>query len=213
MSPLLEILKIGDEDPIPNLNLSELLKLEKLKIISLPLYAIDCMDITNSLIVHGGPYLPDLEELLLSFTYPDVDVEEVISGKLVCETFSRVKNLTLTFVDFDSSDVLPLVYKIIWGFPNLQNLTIQGLDEYEDRSIELSTSIGQLQLQNVVFENFEGSLNELLFIKKLLACTPLLKKITIRPDRYRHFDGHEFAESLLSFERASSIAEVDLDMS
>ncbi|XP_071736912.1 F-box/FBD/LRR-repeat protein At1g13570-like [Rutidosis leptorrhynchoides] len=220
MSPLLEILKIcDDEEPVPKVNLVDILKLKNLKVVSLPLYAIDSMEITNSLIVHGGPFLPNLEELFLSLAYFEggVDVEEVISGKLLCDSFSRIKSLTLRYFDFDCSVMSPFVYEIIWGLPNLQTLTIYGSSDYEDRSLELCTSMGQLQLLNVVLEYFEGSKYELFFIKKLLACTPLLKKITIRPARYRHFDGHEekfmVAKELLMFERASTIAKVDLDMS
>ncbi|XP_071703247.1 uncharacterized protein [Rutidosis leptorrhynchoides] len=180
------------------------------------------MEITNSLIVHGGPYFPNLEELVLSLGDFEGGVEELVSGKLVCDSFSCVKSLTLTFVDFDSSDVLGFMYEIIWGFPNLQTLTIKALSsdsyDHEDPSLELCTLMEQLQLLNVVLENFEGLENELFFIKKLLACTPLLKKFTIRPDPTLLFPGgyeekFKVAKKLLRFQRASAIADVDLDWS
>ncbi|XP_071728603.1 F-box/FBD/LRR-repeat protein At1g13570-like [Rutidosis leptorrhynchoides] len=65
-SPLLEILKIREEEEsISKLNIDEIFKLKNLKVLYFPLYAIDRVEITNSLIVHGGPYFPNLEELIL----------------------------------------------------------------------------------------------------------------------------------------------------
>lgn len=77
--------------------------------------------------------------------------------------------------------------------------------------------MGPLQLQSVVFESFPSSSseNELSLIKFILACSPLLKKISIR---LMHLSGDEterikinweLARKLLKLHRASPTAEID----
>ncbi|XP_071711788.1 F-box/FBD/LRR-repeat protein At1g13570-like isoform X2 [Rutidosis leptorrhynchoides] len=205
--PRLEILELGTDPSdgfILKLKLFEIAKLTNLKTLSFPLRAVDSTPITNSLIFHLGGYFPKLEELDLNF-FDCSFVEEVVSRELVCDSFSRVKTLTLDFVDLENYQ--KFAFEIIWGCPNLQALTIRLNN----------MTMGQLQLLNVVFYNFRGSENELFFIKNLLACTPLLKKITIYPYRCHDFGGYKeklmLAEKLSMFYRASAIAQVDFQCS
>lgn len=73
----------------------------------------------------------------------------------------------------------------------------------------------KLQLINVAFVSCRGSENEMCLIKSLLACSPLLKNISIRANSSQVFSGENgkvmFATRLLKFHRASPIAEVDIN--
>lgn len=69
--------------------------------------------------------------------------------------------------------------------------------------------MGQLQLQNVSALCLRGLENELCLIKSLLACSPLLKKMTIRSNSQVFGGQLMLAKRLLTLHRASPVAEIE----
>ncbi|KAI7754364.1 hypothetical protein M8C21_006052 [Ambrosia artemisiifolia] len=116
----------------------------------------------------------------------------------------------------------------VWcnSFPNLQMLEILASD-WDDWStpaiippeVDYNT---MLQLRSVVFTYCRVTENEVRLLKYLLACSPLLKKIVIRPysslenidiSPYKSLGPAEkfmFAQKLLKLHRASSVVDIDL---
>ncbi|XP_071732920.1 F-box/FBD/LRR-repeat protein At1g13570-like [Rutidosis leptorrhynchoides] len=219
-SPSLEILKFNH---IGKIKLVEIAKLKNLKNLLLPLCLlgqtiIKSSLITSSLIPDIGSYLPNLQVLFLDFQNC-VLFGYSVSRKRVSTSFPCLKSLTLHQINFSSEDNLLFVFEMILYSPKLQSLLITA-KHYDavTSSAFLSSKLnhikmGLAQLRNVVLQSFQGSENEILLVKKLLAGSPSLKNIGIYPKSSEVFGGDNgklIFTKLLKFHRASPTAEVDI---
>ncbi|XP_071735724.1 uncharacterized protein [Rutidosis leptorrhynchoides] len=138
----------------------------------------------------------------------------------VCTFFRYLRTLVLDPIDFSSDIELSFAFEMIWGLPELQNLEITAALNGAVPPLAFSSStlnhvsMGQLKLRSVVFKCCRGLENEICLIKKLLACSPFLKKIDICASSSLIIGGDNgklmFAMELLKPHRASSVAEVNI---
>ncbi|GJV65732.1 F-box/FBD/LRR-repeat protein-like protein [Tanacetum coccineum] len=207
-SPLLEDLKLNlnTTDKIKHV---EIAKLQNLKVLRLTLCELEDMTTSSILQLMGG--FQQLQDLYLDFRNCKLladDAEKRVPTSLPC-----LKKLSLCDVDFSSAIMVSFAVELICGSPYLETLVIWA--KYEDDVLppaaEVDFSImGQLQLQNVSALCLRGLVNELCLIKSLLACSPLLKKMTVRSNS-KVFGGQlMLAKRLLTLHRASPIAEIKL---
>ncbi|XP_076927946.1 uncharacterized protein LOC143591698 [Bidens hawaiensis] len=186
-------------------------KLAKLKTLSLRLISFEDTITSFSSIFELVGSLPNLQELHLDLSMCNPPTEEA-AGTRSPTAFPCLKALKLTDIDLGNA------FEMIRSFPNLQTLEINACNENDDSAPAVSfpevdcNTMGPLQLRSVVFKNLEGSENEVRLIKYLLACSPFLKKIVIRPNSLLvpPFDEKLFARKLLKLHRASPTAEIDL---
>ncbi|XP_071735677.1 uncharacterized protein [Rutidosis leptorrhynchoides] len=145
---------------------------------------------------------------------PDASIYKKIPNAFLC-----LRNLELSEVDFRCDNFLSFVVEMICGSPNMQTLMIKAtrkdnLIAYARSSLDFDhNKIGQLQLQNVYIDNYRGLTNENHLIKYILACSPLLKKIVIKPFDDNGKNNSQmfwFAEKLLTFPRVSRVAKIYL---
>ncbi|XP_071732921.1 uncharacterized protein [Rutidosis leptorrhynchoides] len=219
-SPLLEILKFNRHDRIGKIKLVEIAKLKNLQNLFLPLCMLDQTVITTFLILDLGKYLPNLQVLFLDFQNCMFfgNFRNSVGKKQVSTSFPCLKSLTLHQIDFSFDHNLSFAVDLIWFSPKLQTLGItakRAVTPSAFLSSELShIRMGLAQLRNVVLQSFQGSENEILLVKKLLAGSPSLKKIAIHPESSKVFSGENgrlmVATKLLKFHRASPSAEVDI---
>ncbi|GKB92702.1 F-box/FBD/LRR-repeat protein-like protein [Tanacetum coccineum] len=110
---------------------------------------------------------------------------------------------------------------MLTGHSKLQTLDINcNYDEDVPQPVTLDPSkMGQLQLREVLFGHFAGSANEVCFIKYILACSPLLKKMVVLVNQtfVMSHSGYgrikiawELSRKLLKLQRASPTAEIVL---
>ncbi|KAI3796252.1 hypothetical protein L1987_38919 [Smallanthus sonchifolius] len=207
--PLLEVLCIGnDEERMRKMKLVVIAKLENLKTLSLSLCDLDSITIKSSTIFKFAGYFPKLQELYLSFAKCNLIGEE--GARKFRIAFPYLKTLELYLIDLSSGNMLSCVIEMTRGSPNLQSLKIEVQEEdnvpthaHTFPEIDYHT-MEQLQLRSVVFEYFNGSENEIHFIKYLLACSPFLEYIVIDTI----IGKLTFAKKLLELHRASPMAEV-----
>ncbi|GKE78617.1 hypothetical protein Tco_1544737, partial [Tanacetum coccineum] len=121
---------------------------------------------------------------------------------LVC-----LKKLKLYFIDLSSKTMVSLVVELICASPNLHSLEIAIACEHGSSEVDYSR-IRQLQLQKVKLYRVIGSKSEECLIKSLLACSPLLKKMSIAVDTPEVFG--DFTTNLLKLHRASPRAKLKL---
>ncbi|XP_071735766.1 F-box/FBD/LRR-repeat protein At1g13570-like [Rutidosis leptorrhynchoides] len=218
--PLLEILKIVDNEKTGEVKFDVLAKLVNLKVLCLSMCVLDnTTPLTSSGIIQLLCLLPKLQELDLNFSrfkFITDDDEPYVELKIP-NAFPCLKNLTLSQVDFGCYDSVSFVIEMICGSPTLQKLRIMVTYKNNFRAF-LYPSLDfdcnkkrKLQLKNVVIDECKGTANEALLIKYILACSPLLKKIVINPfytqdDRYKFW----LARKLLRFHRVSPVAEIDI---
>ncbi|XP_071720785.1 F-box protein At1g80960-like [Rutidosis leptorrhynchoides] len=195
-SPLLEVLSF--QTCIGRIKLVDIVKLKNLKQLLLPLHLLDHTMITSSLIVDLGSYFPNLEELILDFRQVRVNFffKTQLTRKL--DPFDPALRLWVSIARYTSNVVLNDAVPPPAIFSSKLNSII----------------LGQTQLQDVVIQSFQGLENELLLIKILLEGSPLLKKIAIHPLLKVFGENNErfkVATKLLTFERASPKAKVEID--
>ena len=98
-------------------------------------------------------------------------------------------------------------------------LILQACDNYVSPetlwSLELNPkTAGKLQLLDVSFPSFRGSKNEVCLLRYLLACSPLLKKISIKLELESLVGGEgekfKLTKKLKKLYRASPAAEMDI---
>ncbi|GJY90687.1 F-box/FBD/LRR-repeat protein-like protein [Tanacetum coccineum] len=184
--PLLEDLRICDNESVDYVVVAEIAKHGYLKTLDLSLCVLES-------IFHLAD-LPKLEKLDLGFRSCEFLADACVRNK-VATTFLSLKTLHLFIVDFN--DDLMAKYG--------SNVPLRANSDYN--------TMGMLHLRSVGFSCNNGSENEVRFIKSLLACSPLLEKIKIHRSS-QVFSGDKgklmFATKLLKLPRASPSAEVDI---
>ncbi|PWA61977.1 F-box domain, FBD domain, Leucine-rich repeat domain, L domain-like protein [Artemisia annua] len=175
--------------------------------------------------------LPRKAQRLMSF-FPKLQELElyIVNCKLLSDTekrapatFPYLKALTLHDIDFSSKVMTSLAIEFICASPNLETLWISGTWKNDvpppaDSTTEVNCiSFGQLR--DVVLGSCRGLENEVSFIKSLLACSPVLEKMSVIFSSVYSDQvlGHErdreqlrFAKELLTFHRASPVAAIVL---
>ncbi|KAI3671836.1 hypothetical protein L1987_57322 [Smallanthus sonchifolius] len=177
-----------------------------------PLLEILNMRLRRSLLVGC---LPKLEELDLDFV--KCKFTQGDSKRRSPTAFPCLKALKLSRIDLGNGIMVSCAFELIKSFPNLQTLEITSV-EYDAAPAPIICSpevdhntTALLQLRSVVFTYLKGSENEVCLIKYLLASSPFLKKIEIRPHSVLVSDEKfMFATKLLKLHRASQ--EVDIDL-
>ncbi|GKD07291.1 F-box/FBD/LRR-repeat protein-like protein [Tanacetum coccineum] len=223
--PSLEYLRLASGITTAKIKEVEIAKLKNLKVLSLDLSKLENMEtITRSTIFRLMSFFPKLQKF-------DLDI---VNCKLLSDTekraptsFPYLKALTLKQIDFSSEVMTSLAIEFICASPNLETLWISGTWKNDvppptDYTTEVKCiSFGQLrQLRDVVLGSCRGLENEVCFIKSLLACSPVLKRMSVifssvysnqvlgSHDRDR--EKLRFAKELLTFHRASPVAEIFL---
>ncbi|XP_071739449.1 putative F-box/FBD/LRR-repeat protein At4g13965 [Rutidosis leptorrhynchoides] len=189
---------------------------------SLGIVAVDWLGniaITSSLVFHLVCHFPKLQDLYLDLRNCKF-LEESGSTKWVSTSFHCLRLLMLYPIDFNSDVKLSFAFDMIWGLPELQTLMITAVYNDAVQSYTLCSSslnhisMGQLKLCSVVFKSFRAYENEIYLIKKLLDCSPLLKKIDIYPSRSLMCGDNDrklmLTKKLLKLQRASSAAEANI---
>lgn len=208
--PFLEVLRIDDTEIIEHMEVAEIAKHGNLMRLELTLCALE----TSSSIFQLTD-LPKLKRLELEFRDWELMGEAGVSKK-VLTAFLSLKRLDLSRVDFSNDFMVSLVSEIINSSPNLLNLNIWPA--YGDNAPPCAfpdyNTMGMLQLRSVWFSTFNVSVNELRYIKSLLACSPLLVNFVFHIRSSRVLGGEKeklmFATKLSKLPRASPMAEVDV---
>ncbi|GJY90685.1 F-box/FBD/LRR-repeat protein-like protein [Tanacetum coccineum] len=156
-SPRLEILKFRVFGRTKEVKISKIAKLRNLKTLSLSWFSFDFEITIKSSSIFQLMGLPKLQEFALDFWMCTISAMFMAS----------------------------FVFEMICASPNLQTLEIKAWDNYVSPvtlwSLELDPkTAGKLQLLDVSFPSFRGSKNEVCLLRYLLACSPLLKKISIK---------------------------------
>nr|GEU35079.1 hypothetical protein [Tanacetum cinerariifolium] len=163
--PLIENLRIFGDETTGTVKLVEIAKLGNLKMLSLSLCMLDNMAMITSSSIFQLKILPKLQELGLNLGKCQLLAEASVDEK-VPTIFPCLKTLTLSIVNFSSASMLSFVTEMICGSTKLQNLNITAtyIPRFSRRalpSLDLDyNTIGQLQLQCVVFSSFRGTENE-----------------------------------------------------
>ncbi|KAJ0445013.1 putative leucine-rich repeat domain superfamily [Helianthus annuus] len=158
-----------------------------------------------------------LENLkILSLKFYDLDDTSVMSSSTIFELLGSLPKLQELDLDFQDCQLREGGAKKR-SFPNLQTLELTTTDLYDvqtpaicSQEVEYNTT-ELLQLRSVTFEYLKGSENEVCLIKYLLACSPFLKSIVIRPYSYLAYGKKlMFATKLLNLYRASPVVEINI---
>ncbi|XP_071729091.1 F-box/FBD/LRR-repeat protein At1g13570-like [Rutidosis leptorrhynchoides] len=218
-SPSLEILRFGRHDRVGKIKLVDIVKFENLKRLLFPLCSLDQTAITSCLIVDLGSCFPNLQVLCLDFQNFQF-LGNLVGKKWISTSFSCLENLTLYRIDFSCKINLMFAFELIRFSPKLQGLVITAKhNDAVPHSANFSAELNSIQLRlpqlrNVVLRSFQGSENEILMIKIILAGSPSLKKINIFPESSQVLSGDNgrlmVATKLLKFFRASTTAEVEI---
>ncbi|KAJ0683233.1 putative F-box domain, leucine-rich repeat domain superfamily, F-box-like domain superfamily [Helianthus annuus] len=189
--------------------------LTNLKILTHSLYNLyDKLVIKSSIIFDLLGVLPKLQELYLEFLC--CEFLEDGAKKRSPTTFPCLKTLKLLAIDLENGIMLSCAFEMIKSFPNLQTLEITP-NYYRDEKAAICSldvdynTLGMLQLRSVVFTYIKASESEVCLIKYLLACSPFLKKIVIRPHSCLVLgEQMMFAKKLLKLHRASPDVDINL---
>ncbi|KAF5762070.1 putative F-box domain, leucine-rich repeat domain superfamily, F-box-like domain superfamily [Helianthus annuus] len=189
--------------------------LTNLKILTHSLYNLyDKLVIKSSIIFDLLGVLPKLQELYLEFLC--CEFLEDGAKKRSPTTFPCLKTLKLLAIDLENGIMLSCAFEMIKSFPNLQTLEITP-NYYRDEKAAICSldvdynTLGMLQLRSVVFTYIKASESEVCLIKYLLACSPFLKKIVIRPHSCLALgEQMMFAKKLLKLHRASPDVDINL---
>nr|GEU94817.1 hypothetical protein [Tanacetum cinerariifolium] len=217
-SPLLEILKFREVGRTKEVKIVEIAKLRNLKTLSLSWFSFDFEMTIKSSSIFQLMGLPKLQELALDFWMCTLMIANGVKKK-VPAAFNCLKTLKLHFIDFSDDVMASFVFEMICASPNLQTLEIKACDNYVSPetlwSLELDPkTAGKLQLLDVSFPSFRGSKNEVCLLRYLLACSPLLKKISIKLELESLVGGEgekfKLSKTLKQLYRASPVAEMDI---
>ncbi|KAK1425519.1 hypothetical protein QVD17_20872 [Tagetes erecta] len=218
--PELEILNMGcpftggRRFPEGKVKLVEIAKLANLKILSLSLCNLE-NTINTSIIFQLVGFLPKLQELHLDFRKCKFTVEDG-AKKCLPTTLPRLKALKLSTIDLGDNWMSSCTFEMVRSFSDLHTLEItSNLDAVPIPTtcfLEIDyDTMGMLQLRSIVFTYCKGSENEIRLIKYLLACSPFLKEIVIRPyTRLSVAEKYIFSRKLLKLYRASSVVDIEL---
>ncbi|KAJ0837882.1 putative F-box domain, leucine-rich repeat domain superfamily, F-box-like domain superfamily [Helianthus annuus] len=187
--------------------------LTNLKMLTYSLCYLDGKLVSSSVIFELLGVLPKLQELYLEFLW--CEFLEDGAKKRSPTTFPCLKTLKLLAINLENGIILSCAFEMIKSFPNLQTLEITSSCQ---KDILVSTvcsldvdynTMGMFQLRCVVFTYSKASESEVCLIKYLLACSPFLKKIVIRPHSCL---GEQlmFARKLLKIHRASPNVDINL---
>ncbi|GJZ11792.1 hypothetical protein Tco_0546551 [Tanacetum coccineum] len=158
---------------------------------------------------------PSLEDLRISRdssfrTVKPIEISKIGNLNLLAEAGAR-KDVSTTFpclktpgfhsIDFANDIKLSFIFEMIFRSPNLQRLEIVASTDNIPTCAEVDyNTTRRLQLRRVLLLNIKGSNNEVCFINYLLACSPLLEKISIGLNSSSMVDGADgrckFAEKL-----------------
>ncbi|PWA96385.1 F-box domain, Leucine-rich repeat domain, L domain-like protein [Artemisia annua] len=214
-SPLLEILKFREFGRTKEVKTDEIAKLRNLKTLSLSWFSFDGQMTIKSSSIFQLMGLPKLQELSFDFWMCNLMTADVVRKKAPT-SFNCLKTLKLSFIDFSDEVMASFVFKMICASPNLQTLEIKACDNYVSPetlwSLELDPkTAGKLLLLDVSFTSFRGSKNEVCLLRHLLACSPLLKKISIKLELEQlggRDEGFKLSKKLKKLYRASPAAEI-----
>ncbi|KAM0047810.1 putative F-box domain, leucine-rich repeat domain superfamily, F-box-like domain superfamily [Helianthus debilis subsp. tardiflorus] len=201
--------------------------LTNLKILSHSLYYLyDKLVISSSIIFELLGVLPKLQKLYLDFLWcENCEFSEDGAKKRSPTTFPCLKTLKLSAINLENGSMLSCAFEMIKSFPNLQTLEITPtFYEYDYEFLQDDApktaicsldvdynTLGMLQLRSVVFTFSNASESEVCLIKYLLACSPFLKKIVIRPHSCLALgEQMMFAKKLLKLHRASPDVDINL---
>nr|GEV59955.1 hypothetical protein [Tanacetum cinerariifolium] len=210
--PLLVDLIIWYDNAMGKVKLIDITKLQNLRLLSFRLSDLENIPIRSSDICRLVSFLPKLQDIDLDFHGNMFLVESGVMEKAPT-TFSCLETLMLSYVDFDNSSMLLCALDMISGFPDFKTLTIIVRYKVDvPPPLHVPSEINynrmrKLQLKNVVLLSCRGSENEVCLVKYLLACSPLLKKITIHAVSSQVFGGENgklmFATKLPAVTRTS----------
>ncbi|KAJ0444996.1 putative F-box domain, FBD domain, leucine-rich repeat domain superfamily [Helianthus annuus] len=213
-SPVLEILDMSFPNSKSFVKMAEIANLASIKILSMLLCNFD-YTLSSSTIFELLGFLPKIQELHLDFLW--CKLTEDAAKKRFPINFPSLKTLKLTRIDLSDEIMLSFAFELIGSFQNLEILEITARDLVDSPTPEICSlevdynTMGSLKLRSVVFTYYKGSENELCLVKYLLACSPFLKKIVIRPCSFLESDKKfMFARKLLKLHRASSAVDIDL---
>ncbi|KAJ0837883.1 putative F-box domain-containing protein [Helianthus annuus] len=214
----LELRNVGFESGEVVEFFSQCLALTNLKILSYSLYHLEYkLVISSTIFFELLGVLPKLQELYLEFL--QCKFLEDGAKKRSPTTFPCLKTLKLSAIDLENGIMLSCAFEMIKSFPNLQTLEIIVTPTYEDDAPKAAicsldvdyNTLGMLQLRSVVFTYSNASESEVCLIKYLLACSPFLKKIVIRPHNGLALSEQMmFAKKLLKLHRASPDVDINL---
>ncbi|XP_076927941.1 F-box/FBD/LRR-repeat protein At1g80470-like [Bidens hawaiensis] len=176
-----------------------------------------CLDPPSSF--HGFPNLSRLKLFCVRFEdgkFGELFIRspsftEYGARKKPSTTLPCLKILEIAELDLDNDIMLSFTMEIIKSSRNLQHLCYILISSHSDvpsthaicsPEVDYNT-MGSLQLRRACFFSFNGSENEICFIKYLLACSPFLKEIVIMPTEEVMLD-----TKLLKFPRASPSAKI-----
>ncbi|XP_076924856.1 F-box/FBD/LRR-repeat protein At1g13570-like [Bidens hawaiensis] len=207
-SPVLEILYLDFTFSAHDV---ENAKLTNLKMLYLRVCNRETTRITSpDTIIELVGFLPKLQELRLIFHLWKSFTEHV-ARKKPSTTLPCLKIPEIAKLDLDNDIMLSFTMEIVKSSPNLQDLCYILLSSHSDVPLTHAIcspevdyhTMGSLQLRIAWFVSFNGSENEICFIKYLLACSPLLKKIGIMSEEEVMLD-----TKLLKLPRASPSAKI-----
>ncbi|XP_049371998.1 F-box/FBD/LRR-repeat protein At1g13570-like isoform X4 [Solanum verrucosum] len=154
-----------------------------------------------------------LEHLFLNFRYGQFFADEAPTR--LPFYLNRVKHLHLSHVELKESYTRSCALCLIRSFPHLEYLKIEVYNEadsgiQESLELERFSDVTFNHLREVEIISFRGTTLEMQLIKILLAKSPVLVKMYIDPAILID-TGSEILAELVSFQRASPEAEIDVE--
>ncbi|XP_076897412.1 F-box/FBD/LRR-repeat protein At1g13570-like [Bidens hawaiensis] len=211
--PLLETLKLTYDLSSGKTKAAEIAKLENLRILSLNYCGHDTLNNFCTTFELLGS-LPKLQELNLDFR--GGELTEGGAKHRLSTAFPSLKALKLSRMCIDDGMKLSFAFELIRSCPNLQTLEITASSWYAGPPPPPDyNTTEQLQLRSVLFEYWKGSENEVWLLKYILACSPFLKKLVIRPLRLslvviKSDERLKFASKLMTLHRASPVVDINI---
>ncbi|XP_076918217.1 F-box/FBD/LRR-repeat protein At1g13570-like [Bidens hawaiensis] len=209
--PLLETLILYHSGNARKVKLAEIAELKNLKLLAFSLSGLNTnttTTVSSYNIFELLDSLPKLQGLHLGFH--GYKLTEGGAKKRFPTAFPSLKTLKLLGIDIGNGVNFSFAFELIKSSPNLQTLVIFAIQQEADPIPIPEVEYNITELQSVELRNFKGSENEVYLIKYLFACSPLLKRIVIRP-HVSLAPGEQlmFTRKLLKLRRASALAEID----
>ncbi|KAK9116281.1 hypothetical protein Sjap_015228 [Stephania japonica] len=161
--------------------------------------------------------LPHLERLVAETYFVKYLSVGMLPWNRLSGTYNHLKYIELFQVGFEDVDEISVALYLIVCSPSLEELQISGSSDIEiaDESFDLnfwemqhSLDCSSPKLRTVKMVEISGVQNELEFIKFVLAKSPALKNMSIKPSVYVKEGGWEMLVELLRFPRASPQARI-----